>query len=237
MLTPTIRRCAVVLAAGAAVLAGLAGPAAAHVEVEAQPARALATGAVVTMTAEAESSTAGIAGVRIQLPDGLVPADFTLTSGPAGWRASGARQVLQVQGPALPVGRSLRLSLRVRQLPAARQVVLKTIQSYSDGRQDSWIEVPQAGAPEPDSPAPVLRLAAAAPGATPLPREMPSTPAPTGTAPTTATSPTSTASAAGAAGEGSGGSNAVWIFVGAGIGAALLGGVVLVARHAGPRPG
>jgi uncharacterized protein YcnI len=235
---PIFRRCAVVLAAGAAVLAALAGSAAAHVEVEAQPARALATGAVITMTAEAESTTAGIAGVRIQLPAGLVPADFTLAAGPAGWRASGAQQVLQVRGPALPVGRDLRLSLRVRQLPAARRVVLKTIQSYGDGRQDSWIEVPEAGAPEPDSPAPVLQLAAAAAGATPLPRETPGTPGPTTAAPATAvpTSAAPTVSPAAAENDG-GGSNAIWVFVGAGVGALLLGGFVLAARRAGPRSG
>ena len=50
-----------------------AGPALAHVEVEAAPARALATDALLTLTAEAESGTAGISGLRIQLPAGLVP--------------------------------------------------------------------------------------------------------------------------------------------------------------------
>ena len=225
------------MAAGAAVLAGVAGTALAHVEVEAQPARALATAAVLTMTAEAESSGAGIAGVRIQLPAGLVPADFTLASGPAGWRASGTGQVLDVRGPALPVGRGLRLSLRVRQLPAARQVVLKTIQSYSDGRQDSWIEVRQPGGPEPDFPAPVLRLAAAAPGATPVPRETPS-PSPTASSPAaTSDAPTASPTASPSpAAAGGGGFNVVWMFAGAGIGALILGGVVLAARRAAGPP-
>jgi len=150
--------------------------------------------------------------------------------------------VLQVRGPALPVGRALRLTLRVRQLPAARQVVLKTVQSYSDGRQDSWIEVPEAGAPEPDAPAPVLRLGPAAAGATPLPRATPGPPAPTTPAPATsapATGPTPAPSSAalspaGAPDDG-GGSNAIWLFAGAGIGAVLLGGVVLAARRVGQR--
>lgn len=235
MLTPIIRRLAVAMAAAAAVLAGLAGSAAAHVEVEAEPARALATGAVITMTAEAESATAGITGVRIQLPAGLRPADFRLVSGPAGWRLGSGQQVLEVRGPALAVGRNLRLGLRVRQLPAGRQVVLKTVQSYRDGRQDSWIEVPAAGAPEPDSPAPVLRLAPAAAGATPLPRET-SAPPPTTAAPTTAaptTAPTTAAPNPAAPPDDSGDSNAVWLFAGAGVGALLLGGVVLAARRRG----
>jgi uncharacterized protein YcnI len=237
VLKPIIRRSAVLLAAGAAVLACLAGPAAAHVEVGAEPARALATGAVIALTAEAESDTAGITGLRIQLPAGLLPGDFRLASGPAGWRVGGGQQVLEVRGPALPVGRDLRLRLRVRQLPAARQVVLKTVQSYRDGRQDSWIEVPAAGAPEPDSPAPVLRLAPAPAGATPLPRETPGTPAtaaPTTAAPTTA--PPTAAPSPVAAPDDDGGSNAVWLFAGAGIGALLLGGVVLAARRRGDPP-
>jgi uncharacterized protein YcnI len=242
VLKPTLRRSAVVLAAGAVVIAGLAGTAAAHVEVEARPARALATGAVITVDAAAESSTAGIAGMRIQLPAGLVPGDFRLVSGPSGWRASGAGQVLQVRGPALPVGRDLRLQLRVRQLPATRQLVLKTIQSYADGRQDSWIEVPEAGAPEPDAPAPVLRLAPAAAGATQLPRETPTTPATSapgtpapGTPAPGTPAPATPAPGAepGQAAQDDDASNAVWIFAGAGIGAVLLLGVVLAARRVG----
>ncbi len=238
-----LRRSAVVLAAAAAALtAGLAGPAAAHVEAEARPARALATGAVVSILAEAESGTAGIVGLRIQLPAGLLPGDFRLTSGPAGWRVGGAQQVLEVTGPALPVGRDLRLELRVRQLPATRTVVLKTVQRYSDGRQDAWIEVPAAGAGEPDSPAPVLRLAAAAPGATPVPRETsaptpaPSTPTLSSAAPSS-TSPAPAATASPAAGGDNGSSNVVWLFTGAGIGALALLGVVLAMRRVGqPRP-
>lgn len=235
MLLLSVRRWAVVLAAGAAAAVGVAGPAYAHVEVEAEPSRALAAGAVIRMTAEAESSTAGITGVRIQLPAGLVTGDFRLASGPAGWRLSGANQVLEARGPALPVGRSLRLALRVRQLPAARRVVLKTVQSYADGRQDSWIEVPAAGAPEPDAPAPVLRLAPAAPGATAVPGATPAPPttAP-GPAPTTAAVPAPAASPASAPAQ-DGGSNAVWLFAGAGIGALFLGGAVLAVRvRSGP---
>ena len=192
-IAPTVRRCAVVLVAGAAVLLSAAGPALAHVEVEAAPARALATDALLSMTAEAESRTAGIVGVRIQLPAGLVPTDLRLASGPPGWRLTGSGNVVTVRGAALPVGRSLRLGIRVRQLPAGEQLVLKTVQSYADGRQDAWIEVPSTSVPDPDQPAPVVRLQAAAPGATPVPRA--TTPAPTTAAPTTAapTAPTITA--------------------------------------------
>lgn len=245
---PTVRRAAVVLVAGAAAVLTAAGPALAHVEVDAAPPRALAADALLTMTAEAESSTAGISGVRIQLPSGLRPGDLTLASGPAGWKLTGSAAVVDVKGPALPVGRSLKLGLRVRQLPAGSQLVLKTIQSYRDGRTDAWIEVPSSSVPDPDQPAPVVKLQAAAPGATPIPRAAapaPSTPAPTAPAPTTPTTPTPTAaaptsSAAAVAGPASGdanGSGAAWLLGGVLIGVALLGGIVFAASRKAAKSG
>jgi uncharacterized protein YcnI len=237
-IAPTVRRAAVVLLAGAAAVLTAAGPALAHVEVEAAPSRALATDALLTMTAEAESRTAGITGVRIQLPSGLVPADLRLASGPTGWTLTGSAAVVEVTGPALPVGRSLRLGLRVRQLPAGSQLVLKTIQSYADGKQDAWIEVPSDSVPDPDQPAPVVRLQAAAPGATPLPRATapaPTTAAPTTTAAPSTPAPTSSAPAvAEAAADDENGSGAAWLFGGVLIGVVLLGGIVFAAsRKAG----
>ncbi len=237
----TVRRAAVVLLAGAAAVLATAGPALAHVEVDAAPARALATDALLTMNAEAESRTAGITGVRVQLPAGLVPADLRLATGPAGWRLTGSGTVVDVRGPALPVGRSLRLGLRVRQLPAGERLVLKTVQSYADGQQDAWIEVPSDSVPDPDQPAPVVRLQAAAPGATPVPRATPAptTPAPTTPAPTTPAPTTPAASAsnssvpavAEAAADGGDGSGAAWLFGGVLIGVVLLGGIVFAASR------
>ncbi|NUR70723.1 MAG: YcnI family protein [Hamadaea sp.] len=43
-------------------------------------------------------------------------------------------------------------------LPQADQIVFKALQTYSDGDVVRWIEVPQDGRPEPDRPAPVLKL-------------------------------------------------------------------------------
>lgn len=236
MISPALRRGLVVLVAGAAALVATAGPALAHVEVEARPAQALATNALLSMSAEAESDTAGITGVRIQLPTGLLPGDLRLASGPAGWRLTGSGDVVTVRGPALPVGRSLQLGLRVRQLPAGRQLVLKTVQSYSDGHQDAWIEVPSASVPQPDQPAPVVRLAPAAAGATPLPRETTAAPraTPSAAAPTTAASSAAATSAApdpAAVAEDSGGNGAGWLFGGVVVGIILLGAIVLAARR------
>jgi uncharacterized protein YcnI len=230
--TSTARRLAVVSTAAGIAVVLAAGPALAHVEVEAAPARALATDALLSLTAEAESGTAGISGLRIQLPAGLMPGDLRLASGPAGWRLAGSGGVVTVSGPALPVGRSLRLGIRVRQLPGGRQLVLKTVQSYADGKQDAWIELPSASVPEPDQPAPIVRLQAAAPGATPVPRATATVPAPTTSAPTTPPGPTPRSSgAAPAADPADDGSVAVWMFGGVLAGIAVLGAIVVAARR------
>lgn len=229
VVTATARRLAVVCTAAGLAVVLAAGPALAHVEVEATPARALATDALLSLTAEAESGTAGISGLRIQLPAGLVPADLRLASGPAGWRLTGTAGVVTVSGPALPVGRSLRLGIRVRQLPDDRQLVLKTIQSYADGKQDAWIELPTASVPEPEQPAPVVRLQAAAPGATAVPRAAPATAVPS-TTPASAPTPR-TSGAAPVADPAEDGSVAVWMFGGVLAGIAVLGVIVLAARR------
>jgi len=229
VVTATARRLAVVCTAAGLAVVLAAGPALAHVEVEATPARALATDALLSLTAEAESGTAGISGLRIQLPAGLVPADLRLASGPAGWRLTGTAGVVTVSGPALPVGRSLRLGIRVRQLPDDRQLVLKTIQSYTDGKQDAWIELPTASVPEPEQPAPIVRLQAAAPGATAVPRAAPATAVPS-TTPASAPTPR-TSGAAPVADPAEDGSVAVWMFGGVLVGIAVLGVIVLAARR------
>lgn len=49
-------------------------------------------------------------------------------------------------------------------LPDTDRLVFKVVQAYSDGQVRRWIDEPVAGGPEPESPAPVLALAA---GSTP----------------------------------------------------------------------
>jgi len=172
----------------AAVLAGLAATlafasvAAAHVEVEAEPAVAGATDAVVTFTAEAESPSAGIASVRIVLPSGLAPADVTLDKAPRGWRFARTGDGYTVRGTPLRQGVEAVHSVRVARLPDADELVFKAIVTYSDGTLDRWIEAPTAANPSPDNEAPVLALspapttsAAAVPTPTPA---QPTTPEP-----------------------------------------------------------
>ncbi|WP_431683080.1 DUF1775 domain-containing protein [Kitasatospora sp. KL5] len=178
----------------------LAAPAFAHVEVRAQPAQALATDAVVTFTGEAESQSAGIAKVQVVLPEGITPSDVTLAQAPQGWTFTATADGYTVGGPALAPGQDAVHKITVRQLPNSKELVFKTLETYSDGRIDRWIELPQNGA-TPEHPAPVLELAPAAPGATPIPASptaaspAPATPTASATATTPQATPTSSAPA------------------------------------------
>jgi MYXO-CTERM domain-containing protein len=59
-------------------------------------------------------------------------------------------------------GEYAEFQLSVGPLPKADSMVFKAIQTYSDGKVVSWIDVPPAGSTtEPESPAPTLKLAAA----------------------------------------------------------------------------
>jgi hypothetical protein len=57
--------------------------------------------------------------------------------------------------------------------PELDQVAFPTVQTYSDGNESAWIEPTVEGQPEPESPAPVLSLAADP--ATPTPSAAPAT--------------------------------------------------------------
>jgi hypothetical protein len=140
---------------------GLAQAASAHVEVSAKPAQALARNAVISFDAEAESTSAGIASVRVVLPDGIAPADVTLASGPSGWVLTPTADGYEVKGTALPVKKNAVYAITVKQLPNATSVPFKTLVTYTNGDVDRWIEVPKAGEPEPDNPAPILKLSPA----------------------------------------------------------------------------
>ena len=203
---------------GLALSLAAAGPALAHIDVTGKPAQAGAHNAVLTFVAEAESQTAGITGVKVQLPDGITPADVALVSAPTGWRLTKDATTYTVQGPPVAPGRDATYSVRVAQLPDAGTLAFKSIQSYSDGRKDSWIELPGADGREPDMPAPVLRLAPAVP-TTATPTTRPG--APTTAAPTT----TPAAPVAAETDPAGGGSATPWI-----IGAVL---IVLVGAGAG----
>jgi uncharacterized protein YcnI len=202
----------------------LTGRAAAHVEVRADPARAGARDAVVTFAAEAESATAGIRSLQVQLPAGIAATDVTLLSAPPGWSLSATADGYTVSGPPLAVGSEARYAIRVRQLPDAPTVAFKTLQSYTDGQTDRWLELPTAGGTEPEKPAPLLTLAAAAPAET----TTAATPAAVTTTPAGQAQPAPTSSDSGLP---------AWAWIGLGVVAvaALAAAVLLLRRRTGAK--
>jgi hypothetical protein len=187
-----VRRAIVVVVALAAGPAGLAGgPAWAHVEVEADKPRAGAEDVTLTFTGEAESSTAGITSERVVLPPGIAVADVALMKAPKGWEFTAGSDGFTVGGTALKVGEDAVFAVKVVKLPTdVATLSFKTLETYGDGKVSRWIDLPQPGEPEPDSPAPTITLkGAAAPASAPstpsaslgpAPSEAPSTPSATG---------------------------------------------------------
>ncbi|MFI5808524.1 DUF1775 domain-containing protein [Streptomyces sp. NPDC051561] len=168
-------------AATAAVTIIVVGPAFAHVEVEAEGARALAENVTLSFNAETESDRAGITKLEVILPKGVTPADVVYKQGPAGWKLTVTDQGYSVTGPTIAVGKDVAYSVTVRQLPDAKSLAFKTLQTYSDGRVDRWIELEKTTGSGHGSPAPRLELRPAAVGAKPLspsPEAVPSTAAP-----------------------------------------------------------
>ncbi|MHC5259448.1 DUF1775 domain-containing protein [Streptomyces sp. UC4497] len=161
------------VATGAVLFA--AGPASAHVEVESENAQALAENVTLEFDAESESGTAGITELRVVLPEGIAPGDVTYDEGPKGWKFTANDDGYTVKGPAVKVGENAEYSVVVRQLPEAKELAFKTLQTYSDKRVDRWIELGEASGGGHGNEAPVLKLKAAAPDAKPIsPSESPS---------------------------------------------------------------
>ncbi|MFG2955014.1 DUF1775 domain-containing protein [Streptomyces sp. NPDC048291] len=191
-LTPVARTGRRIALAGAAALTAtlaLAAPAAAHAEVEADTPQALAQNVTLGFVSEAESDTAGFTQLRIVLPEGIAPGDVTLGEAPEGWKLKATGDGYSVAGPALKAGVDAEHTIKVRQLPDAKEIVFKTVETYSDGKVSRWIELPSGGA-EPEQPAPVLKLKAAAAGAKPVgaspSRSESATPTPSATEPESA---------------------------------------------------
>jgi hypothetical protein len=144
-------------------LGGLAAPAWAHVQVEAQPGSPGATDAVLKVLAAGESGTAGVAKLEV-VADPAIPADqVTLVDGPTGWTlTAGTNGGFVLAGPALPKGEDAVSHVKVKKLPDAPKVVFKVVQTYSDGEIVRWIDLTGADGKEPDHPAPVVALTAGA---------------------------------------------------------------------------
>ncbi|MFI6697509.1 DUF1775 domain-containing protein [Streptomyces sp. NPDC050509] len=179
-ITRTTRRSGLVVALALTATLATAGTAYAHAEVTADKPQALAEDVTLSFISEAESSSAGFTQLRVVLPQGIAPDDVSLTDGPKGWKLKTVQDGYTVEGPALPAGTDAEHKIKVRQLPESSEIAFKTVETYSDGEVSRWIEVPSGGE-EPQQPAPVLKLKAAAPGAAPA------SPSPATSAPPSAT--------------------------------------------------
>jgi len=159
----SLRRVGVLVSSVVVLWGASALPALAHVTVEAVPGAPGAVDAVLNISAAAESGTAGISKLDI-VADPAIPMDqVTLVSGPAGWKvAAGTQNGFALEGPALGKGEDAKVSVKVKALPNAAQVVFKVLQSYSDGNVERWIELAGPTGQEPDKPAPVVKLTAGA---------------------------------------------------------------------------
>jgi uncharacterized protein YcnI len=227
-----------VLAVVLGVLTGglaLAAPASAHTGVDVEPKVAGSANALVTVSAAAESTTAGITSLKVVLPEGIAPADVTYVSGPAGWSMQPDAEGYVVAGPAVAVGRDAVHEVRVKQLPLTPSLVFKVLQTYTDGRIDRWIEVPSGANAEPEYPAPVVQLAAP-PGGFPGGAASGPAPAPTdhGGSASSATAGPAVDPATPVSGED--GSALPWLILGVAVLAVIAAGAVLWRRRAGSRP-
>ncbi|MPY52177.1 DUF1775 domain-containing protein [Streptomyces acidicola] len=221
------RRVALAGAAALTATLALASPAAAHVEVEADTPQALAEDVTLTFLSEAESDSAGFTELRVVLPEGIAPEDVTLDEAPKGWKFKATSDGYTVAGPALKAGVDGEHKVKVRQLPDAKELAFKTVETYDDGKISRWIELPTGGE-DSEQPAPVLELKAAAPGAKPAdpgPSSSPTdeTPSPTPSAAEPSTEATGSESAAKAAEDDEGGSTGL-VIGGAVVALAVLGG-------------
>jgi hypothetical protein len=145
----------------------LAAPALAHTQASLDNAHAGATNAMLSLNAEAESTTAGIAKLDVTLPGGIAPDQVSLASAPQGWTFARTAEGFTVSGAPLGVGTDAKASLRIATLPGAPTLLaFKTLVTYADGKVDRWIEVPTAAAPSPPNPAATVSLEPAGAGAT-----------------------------------------------------------------------
>jgi uncharacterized protein YcnI len=167
--------------AGIGLLA-LAGTAFAHVTITPGSAPQGST-AELTFRVPNEESTAATVELQVQVPTDHPIAQFLVKPVP-GWTSTvqtvtlakpvvtddgsfttAVSEVTWKGGKILP-GQFEDFSVSADPLPSGTgQLVFKAVQTYSNGDVVRWIDLPQAGQPEPEHPAPVLALTPAGTGA------------------------------------------------------------------------
>ncbi|GHH10084.1 YcnI family protein [Streptomyces rubradiris] len=174
------RIAAATVAAGSAVLA-LSVPAFAHVTVQPEGTAAKGGYAVVNVKVPNERDDASTTKVELSLPADH-PIASVMPQPVPGWKATVTKAKLDkpltmhgekideavskvtwtADGKGIEPGFFQKFPLSLGALPEnTDQLVFKALQTYSNKEVVRWIEVPQEGQDEPESPAPVLKLAAA----------------------------------------------------------------------------
>jgi uncharacterized protein len=180
-----LRRTRRLLGAGA-VTAGLlaagTGVASAHITVSGPEATSGGNDAVITFRVPDESDTARTVGLKVRLPSDT-PIASVMVQPKAGWSVSVSETKLSTPiktddgeiteavseidwkvsagAPGIGPGQFDEFVFIAGQLPEAKALTFKAVQTYSDGSSVSWIEEPAPGSTaEPEHPAPVLTLGA-----------------------------------------------------------------------------
>ncbi|MDO3700835.1 YcnI family protein [Micromonospora sp. C28SCA-DRY-2] len=177
---------ALALGAVATAVFGFAAPASAHVTVN--PKDATQGGyARIAFRVPNESDTASTTKVEVVLPENA-PVGSVSTMPVPGWTVAVEKRKVdppvEVHGSQLSEvvskltwtatanagvkpGEFQEFPVSLGPLPQVDRMVFKTLQTYSDGNVQRWIEEPTPGGEEPESPAPVLTLTAAGASASP----------------------------------------------------------------------
>jgi periplasmic copper chaperone A len=177
-----LRRTTVVAAAVAMFVAAGAGIASAHVTVRSPDASAGGFG-VVVFTVPNESDSASTTRVRIQIPESTPLASVSVEEVP-GWTVTTTQTTLKkplktddgdtvttatsvidfeaAKGGGIPPGQFQEFRLSGGPFPDGATMTFNVVQTYSDGTEAAWIEPTVEGQPEPQHPAPVLKLTSAA---------------------------------------------------------------------------
>ncbi|MEH0981001.1 YcnI family copper-binding membrane protein [Micromonospora sp. CPCC 205556] len=177
---------ALALTAVSTAVLGFAGPASAHVTVNPKDATQGGYGRFAFRVPN-ESDTASTTKVEVVLPENA-PVGSVSTMPVPGWTvAVEKRKVdppIEVHGSqlteavskltwtatgdaAVKPGQFQEFPVSMGPLPKVDTMVFKTLQTYSDGNIQRWIEEPTGGGEEPENPAPVLALTAGPASATP----------------------------------------------------------------------
>ena len=170
-----LRRSSAALGAAAVLVAAAALPASAHVTVTPDTAAQGST-QELTFKVPNEESNATTTEIQLQIPTDH-PIAQVLPRAVSGWTVSvktvalakplvtddgsftTAVSEIDWTGGSIPVNQYQDFQISVDPLPSdTAQVAFKAVQTYSNGDVVRWIDVPVAGQPDPDHPAPVLTL-------------------------------------------------------------------------------